>query len=74
VPANLVTTNDTLVMSEVAYGYKPRMFDYFLKKAFGASGSAGTYTLRQTVYMKPRALLANLVVVGGIVPCPGPTF
>lgn len=72
-PAELVTTNDSVVVSDVTYGYKPPLFDFFLKKAFGGSDSTGAYTLRQTVFTKPRSQTAMLLQADGT-PCPGPTF
>jgi len=73
VPANLITTNDSVVVAEVTYAYKPLVFDFFMKQSFGTSGSSGTYTLAQTVYMKPRSQTAMLLQTSGTA-CPAPTF
>lgn len=70
-PANMVTTNDSVVVSEVTYAYKPLVFDYFMKKSFG--GSTGTYSLAQTIYLKPRSQAAMLLQANGT-PCASPTF
>ena len=40
-PANLVTTNDAVIVSQVTYAYKPLVFDYFMKKNY-ASSNGGT--------------------------------
>jgi Flp pilus assembly protein TadG len=73
IPANLVTTNDSVVISEVTYAYKPLIFDYFLKKSFGSSSTGGTYTLAETIYLKPRGQAAMLLQADNT-PCPSPTF
>ena len=73
IPPNLVTTNDSVVISEVTYAYKPLVFDYFLKKSFGSSGTGGTYTLAETIYLKPRGQAAMLLQANNT-PCPSPTF
>lgn len=73
-PSNLVSTNDSVVVAEVAYTYTPFIFDYFLKKALPNSSSGpGTYTLSETIYMKPRGQAAMLLQGNGS-PCPSPTF
>jgi Flp pilus assembly protein TadG len=71
-PPNLVTTNDSVVISEVTYSYQPLIFDYFMKQAAGGSGS-GTYTLSETTYLKPRGQAAMLLQADNT-PCPSPTF
>jgi Flp pilus assembly protein TadG len=70
-PANLVTTNDSVVISDVTYAYTPLIFDYFLKKSMTAS--AGAYTFSEKVYVKPRSQTAMLLQTDGT-PCPAPTF
>ena len=71
-PANLVSTNDSVVISEVTYSYKPLIFDYFMKKG-ATAGSSGTYTLAETIYLKPRGQAAMLLQSNNT-PCPSPTF
>ncbi len=71
-PAGLVSTNDSVVISQTTYDYKPLIFDYFMKKGGGAS-AAGTYTLSETIHLKPRGQAAKLLQADGT-PCPNPTF
>ncbi len=71
-PAGLVSTNDSVVISQTTYDYKPLVFDYFMKKGGGAS-AAGTYTLSETIHLKPRGQAATLLQADGT-PCPSPTF
>ena len=72
-PPNLVSTTDSVVVADVSYSYTPLIFDYFLKRALtSSSGTAGTYTLSERIYMKPRGVAAMLVLSG--VECPQPTF
>ena len=71
-PPNLVTTLDNVVISETTYSYKPLVFDYFMKR-MGASGSSGTYTLAETIYLKPRNGQVNFQQSNNT-PCPTPTF
>jgi Flp pilus assembly protein TadG len=70
-PGNLVTTNDSVVVSEVTYNYKPLLFDFFMKKAAG--GSTGTYPMKETIYLKPRGQAAMLLQPNNT-PCPSPSF
>jgi hypothetical protein len=73
-PANLVSTNDSVVVAEVTYTYTPFIFDYFLKKALpNSSTGPGTYTLSEKIFMKPRGQAAMLLQGNGQ-PCPSPTF
>ncbi|HWB46699.1 MAG TPA: TadE/TadG family type IV pilus assembly protein [Hyphomicrobiaceae bacterium] len=72
-PDNLVTTNDSVVVSEVSYSYKPLIFDYFMSRTAGGSSSDGVYTLAETIYLKPRGQAAMLLQADAT-PCPGPTF
>jgi len=73
-PPNLVSTTDSVVVADVTYVYNPLIFDYFLKKALsGSSGSPGSYTLSERIYMKPRGQAAILKQSDGT-PCPSPTF
>jgi Flp pilus assembly protein TadG len=70
-PANLVTTNDSVVVSEVAYNYKPLVFDYIMKRVKG--GSTGVYPLNDKIYQKPRGQAAMYLQPNNT-PCPAPTF
>ncbi len=73
-PANLVTTNDSVVVSEATYNYTPLVFNYFMKKAFSGSGAtSGVYPLTETIYLKPRSQTAMLLQADNT-PCPSPTF
>jgi Flp pilus assembly protein TadG len=73
-PGNLVSTNDSVVISEVTYAYKPLIFDFFMKKSVGGtSGSSGTYTLAEKIYLKPRGQAAMLLQSNNT-PCPSPSF
>jgi Flp pilus assembly protein TadG len=72
-PANLVSTNDSVVISEVTYSYKPLIFDFFMKKSFGGGSGSGTYTLSEKIYLKPRSQTAMLLQADNT-PCPSPTF
>ena len=71
IPANLVSTNDSVVMVTVTYNYKPLTFDYFMKKNLTSVG--GIYGLTQTAYLKPRGQAAMLVLTSGT-QCTSPTF
>jgi Flp pilus assembly protein TadG len=70
VPANLMGVQDSVVVSQVTYAYKPLVFDYFFKKNFGGSG---TYTLSETIYQKPRGQWPMFQQANGT-QCPTPTF
>ena len=39
IPPNLLTSNDSVVVAEVTYDYKPLIFDYFTKRAAGGATS-----------------------------------
>jgi Flp pilus assembly protein TadG len=54
----LVGLNDSVVVAEVEYRYKPPIFDYFMRMAFPSAG--GTYTLRERIFLKPRGQAAKL--------------
>ena len=71
-PGNLVSANDSVVISQVTYGYKPVLFDYFLKQGGGAD-STGAYTMTETIYLKPRGQAAMLLQANNT-PCPSPSF
>jgi Flp pilus assembly protein TadG len=72
-PPNLVTTLDSVVISEVTYNYKPLVFDYFLKSMGTGGGPAGTHLMKETAYLKPRSQTVNLLQTNNT-PCPSPTF
>jgi hypothetical protein len=72
-PANLVTTLDSVVISEATYNYKPLVFDYFLKSFGTGGGPAGTHLMSETAYLKPRSQAINLLQSNNT-PCPSPTF
>jgi len=60
-PSNLISSTsfpDYVVVATVTYGYKPGVFDMFMKKAYGGTG--GVYTMTETVYLKPRSLTPQL--------------
>ena len=70
-PTGLLSTTsypDYVVVAEVKYGYKPGLFDFFMKRAY-PSGSGGVYTMKETVYLKPRSLTPQLKV-GSAAVCP----
>ena len=72
-PANLVTTLDSVVISEVTYNYKPLVFDYFMKSMGTGGGPAGTHLMKETAFLKPRSQTINLLQTSNT-PCPAPTF
>jgi len=72
-PGNLVSTNDSVVIADVTYAYKPLVFDFFMKQSFGGGSGSGTYTLSEKVYLKPRGQAAMLLQADNT-PCPSPTF
>lgn len=53
IPAGLLSTSDSIVIANVQYGYKPALFDVFMKSSYGGTG--GVYTMIENVYLKPRA-------------------
>ena len=67
-----MTTNDSVVVAEVTYAYVPLVFNYIMKRTWGGSGSS--YTLSETIYMKPRSQAAMLLQSDGTTPCASPTF
>jgi Flp pilus assembly protein TadG len=71
-PANMVTTNDSVVVAEVTYDYVPLVFNYVMKNTWGGSGAS--YRLSETIYMKPRSQRAMLLQADGTTPCADPTF
>lgn len=66
IPAGLVGVNDYVVISNVSYGYKPALFDVFMKQYYGGSG--GIYTMKETVYLKPRSAFPSLTIGGTACP------
>ncbi len=74
VPPGLVTTTDSVVVAEVNYTYTPLVFDYFLNRTLSSgTGGAGTYTLSETIFMKPRGQAAVFKKQDDTL-CPSPTF
>mgnify|MGYP000341264367 CR=1 FL=1 len=74
IPADLVTTMDSVVVAEATYVYTPLIFDYFLKRTLpNGTGGPGTYTLVERIFMKPRGQAAMLLKSDGTT-CPSPTF
>ena len=71
-PANMVTTNDSVVVAEVTYDYVPLVFNYIMKHTWGGGGAS--YRLSETIYMKPRSQAAMLLQPDDKTPCPSPTF
>jgi len=71
-PANMVTTNDSVVVAEVTYDYVPLVFNYIMKHTWGGGGAS--YRLSETIYMKPRSQRAMLLQSDDKTPCPDPTF
>ena len=71
VPGSLVGTNDAVVRAEVTYGYQPLVFDYFMKRNWGSTGTS--YNLSETIYQKPRGQWPVLQQSNGT-SCPPPTF
>src|SRR5262245_41430007 len=70
-PPNLLTTLDNVVMSETTYAYKPLVFDHFMKRLGASSSSPGTYTLAETIFLKPRNGQVNMQQPDNT-PCPTP--
>ena len=60
IPTGLVGKGDYVVIADVNYGYKPNLFDVFMKKA--NVGAGGIYAMKETVYLKPRSLSPQLVI------------
>jgi Flp pilus assembly protein TadG len=58
--AGMVTTADSVVVANVSYGYKPNLFDFFMKNSYGGAKSGGVYTMTETVYLKPRAVCPTI--------------
>jgi Flp pilus assembly protein TadG len=73
IPANLVSTLDSVVMAEVTYNYKPLVFDYFMKSMGTGGGPAGTHLMKETAFLKPRSATVNLLQTNNT-PCASPTF
>lgn len=73
IPANLVSTLDSVIMAEVTYNYKPLVFDYFMKSMGTGGGPAGTHLMKETAFLKPRSQTVNLLQTNNT-PCASPTF
>jgi hypothetical protein len=69
--ANLVGTNDAVILSQVTCAYKPLVFDDFMKRNYASSG--GTYTLDENIHQEPRGRWPVLLQSNGTA-CPPPTF
>jgi hypothetical protein len=69
----MVTTLDSVVISEVTYNYKPLVFDYFMKSMGTGGGPAGTHLMKETAILKPRSQNINLLQTSNT-PCPAPTY
>ena len=65
IPSNLMGKNEGIVVADVAYNYKPLIltFDFFMKAAH--PGANGIYTLKEKLYLKPRALWPKLEPTSG---------
>lgn len=72
IPAGLVTTSDYVVIATATYGYKPPVFDVFMKTGYG-NEVGGVYSFVDTVYAKPRAIVPALTIGAGA-PCAMPAF
>jgi Flp pilus assembly protein TadG len=55
----MVTTADSVVVANITYGYKPNLFDVFMKSTYGA-GAGGVYAMTEAVYLKPRAVCPTI--------------
>jgi Flp pilus assembly protein TadG len=66
IPAGLVGTNDSVVVSEATYDYRPLIYDYFLSRRM-TSGPAGpgTYRFSERIHLKPRSQAAKLKFANG---------
>lgn len=60
IPTGLVSTSDYVVIANVYYGYKPKLFDVFMKQYYG--GANGVYTMNEVVYLKPRSSVPQLTI------------
>ncbi len=58
--AGMLTTSDSIVVTNVTYGYKPNLFDVYMKSAYGGAG--GVYTMTEKVYLKPRAACPKIEI------------
>jgi Flp pilus assembly protein TadG len=62
-PTGLVTKTDQFVIvANVQYGYKPPLFDNFMKSSYGGAKSGGVYTMTETVYLKPRNNCPKVII------------
>jgi Flp pilus assembly protein TadG len=74
IPANLVNTNDTVVLSQVTFDYTPFVFNHFLRLNLSSlSDGQGGYNFSETAYRKPRGVTGMLLQSNGVA-CPAPTF
>ena len=70
-PSGLISTNDSVVVTEVKYNYTPLIFDTIMTRTFSRTGSY--YVLSKVAYAKPRSQAAMLQQSNGT-SCPAPTF
>ncbi len=67
IPTGLVGTSDYVVISNVTYGYRPSLFDVFMRQAYGGAG--GVYTMTEAVYLKPRSSVPQLTIGNSATKC-----
>jgi Flp pilus assembly protein TadG len=60
----LIGVNDSIVIGEVTYAYRPWPFNRFFQNTWTAS-SPGVYAIKDTVYQKPRGQAATLNKIDG---------
>jgi Flp pilus assembly protein TadG len=56
----MVTTADSVVIANINYGYKPNLFDVFMKSSYTGPSAGGVYTMSEIVYLKPRAVCPTI--------------
>ncbi len=62
-PTGLVSKSDQFVIvANVKYGYKPPLFDTYMKNSYGGPKSGGVYTMSETVYLKPRNNCPKMII------------
>ena len=53
-----VSGGNAVVLGNISYGYKPPLFNVFMKSAYTGGSSGGTYTMATTAYQSPRTSAA----------------